>query len=304
MPAIRFIVLLAFFILLASAPCLALAQLPWEQNPSDARDIPNQGQADQQGGGFIQSLLSGAQFTGLTIGDMTVLGVFAGLGAYLLLRSRGRHDDDQRRHDQQGNPVDDDVPGPGRDSRAYRRAQQTWDYLSTKPGSSNSQGSQDAQSPDSRTGPPPAPGSPPQSSHGFDLGSDLGKDLPTTPSAEEAGFDTGELLQGAKVVYARMHESIAESDWDDVAQFTTTEFLEQLKHRVGDRRTPPQVLFVEAAVEKAESTQDRNMADVVFASLLQFGQNQAPQEVREIWRFEKGSDTGGRWRISSMQRKG
>jgi len=270
---------------LASA---ARAGLPWnEAVPTDG------GQGTAPGGGLIDSLFSGAPFTGFTTMDVTVLGILAGVGAYLLLRSRSRHEDDTRSHDIQGKPSQDDVPGPGKDSRAYRRAQQTWDFLSTRPESQQQRNKDEAAAPPERHS-SPIPD---------DMGSDLARDLPATPSAEEAGFDTTDLLQGAKVVYARMHESIAESDWDDVEQFTTQQFLQELKQRVASRRNPPQVLFVEAAVERAQTQDGRNVADVVFASLMQFEENQSPREVRETWRFEKGPDTGGTWRISAMQRR-
>lgn len=269
----------------------AHAAFPWENSQANAPDNAS-GQA-AGGGGLLESLLSGKPFTGFTTADIALLGLLFAVGVYFFLRSRGSHGDEQRHHDGQGRPEENDVPGPGRDSEAYRRAQQTWDYLSSKP----------RQTPRRAPGPNQAPPPPPTQGSETGLGPDLTKDLPQTPSSAEAGFDTEELLQGAKVVYARMHESIAESDWEDVEQFTTESLLGELKSRVGERREPPQVLFVEAAVEHASKEQEHDVADVVFASLMQFDAKQAPQEIREVWRFEKGPDTGGSWRISSMRRK-
>lgn len=297
------------FLCCASLPAVA-ADLPWDTNTgSSGESVDGSGHAAQGGGGLIESLFSGAPFTGLSSLDFTVLGLLAAVGIYGFLRSRSVHEDEQQR--QQNRPPrhrsntpndedsseheEDDVPGPGRNSEAFRRGQQAWDFLSSKP-------KQQEHGP-KPPAPPQAPSDRAPGSASFDLGSDVAKDLPQTPSADAAGFDTQELLQGAKVVYSRMHESIAENDWDDVAQFATSTFLEELKSRVTSRRPVPQVLFVEAAVEQASTQQGSNKADVVFASLLQLGEQQAPQEVREVWRFERGPDTGGTWRISSMQRR-
>lgn len=292
-------------LLLCLAPFSAVAELPWDANKGGAED------SGTTGGGFIESLFSGTPFSGLSTLDLTLLGLLAGVGIYAFMRSRSGQEHDPRQKNQQQRPpenrvkthneaesdedMEDDVPGPGKNSEAYRRAQQSWDFLSSKPRQQES-----GQKPPA---PPKAPSEEPNESTSFDLGSDVAKDLPQSPSAQAAGFDTQELLQGAKVVYSRMHESIAENDWDDVAQFTTSAYLEELKSRVTSRRAVPQVLFVEAAVEHASTEQGRNVADVVFASLLQLGDQQTPQEVREVWRFERSPDTGGTWRISSMQRR-
>lgn len=293
--------LLAAFFLFCGSVLQAHAGLPWQNSPGtqDSGGTHNAA-AKGEGGGFIESLFSGSSFSGFTNLDFTVLGVLAALGIYVFLRSRSMHQGQEKENDEQGQQRDDDIPGPGRDSEAYRKAQRTWDFLSSDPASAQKRQQQGEKPPS----PPSEKTKHPAGSHsGMDLSADLGKSLPSTPSPQEAGFDTYELLQGAKVVYSRMHESIAESDWDDVEQFTTPEFFRQLQARVAAKRTAPHVLFVEAAVENAFKERGHDMADVVFASLLQFAADQAPQEVHEIWRFEKGPDTGDTWRISSMQRR-
>ena len=255
--------------------------------------VPGVAQQEAAGGGLIDALLSGAPFTGLTTGDYAFLGVVFGIGVYLLMRSRTRNDE-RNHHDSQDIPrSEDDVPGPGRDSEAYRRAQQTWDYLGSSPG-------KDKEAHSSERPPAPPTG---DTEEGAGLGPDLSRNLPPTPASSAVGFDTTDLLQGAKVVYARMHESIALSDWEDVEQFTTPALFKSLKSRVAQKRNPPQVLFVEAGIEKGGTQGGVSYADVVFASLMQFEGAAPPQEVRELWKFVKNSnDPQSTWRIDAMQR--
>ncbi len=233
--------------------------------------------------------------------DYLVLGILLGLGVFFFLRAHSRHEAQlphkphQPHHPESGGggPAQDDLPGPGRDSEVYRRGQQAWEHLSSKPRAPG-------QAAGGATGQSPAP------ARGDDggLGPDLTRHLPPPIAPQQAGFDTVDFLQGAKVLYPRLHESLALSDWDDVALFVTPRLLETLCTTVSAKRHPPQVLFVEAGLEKAATAGSLSVADVVFASLMELEAGRPPQEVQELWRFERdATDAKSSWRVSSMQRR-
>lgn len=298
MPIFRTVVLAGLLLALlciAAAPCMAAQEpvTPWERLTQQKQQQQADSQ-EQQGGGLIQSLFSDRHFTGLTVGDIAFLGLLAAIVGYLYVSSRSSRENANKDYHAQSNgnsgqPPVDDVPGPGRNSRAYQRGEQMWDHLSSKPPRRPSR---------------PAPPTPPPDVPEQDI-QNLAKDLPQTPSSKEAGFDTDDLLQGAKVVYARMHESMAQADWDDIRYFTTPEFMEHLRQQISGPMPEPQVMFVEAGIQDARILNGRAVASVVFSSLIQFpGESGPPQEVREIWRFEKEiAVQDATWRISFMQRQ-
>ena len=254
---------------------------------------------DGEGGGFIDSLVSDKRFTGLTTMDYAVLGALLGVVFYLLHRStRPRNQDPgapdaSTRDPYDMNRTDDDVRGPGRDSASYRRGEQMWQHLSSKP------------RPQSPMPPPPPDGFQPSGigapkdapvneaspSHGF-----------TSVTSDQAGFDVNELLRGAKIVYSRIHDSLATEDWEDVRLFTTPEFYDRLRHQAREKQPqPPQILYLEAGVLKADTRNGVSRALVAYKSLMQRGGKKQSEDVVETWEFVKDAAPDATWHINDMR---
>ncbi len=266
-------------------PAFAVEQkTPWQvlqerraQADAAAQDI------EEENGGLLGALFLGKPFRGLTTADFALIGVLLGVGVYLLRRSSGPRDYPQRPdRTQPQNPHDphDDVPGPGRDSESYRRGEQMWQHLSSKP-----RAGQDA--------PPHIPGAP---------ANNIGSPGKSAVSATQAGFDVNDLLHGAKLVYPRVHESLALEDWEDLEPFVTPEFLDRLRHQARPKTDkPPQILYLEVELLEGDTRGGRSRALVAYTSLMQRPGAQAPTDVHETWEFSKDDTAKATWRISNMR---
>ncbi len=278
-------IVLVGLILWHAPPALATEQkTPWqvlqERRGQSEAAAPNAGAMEEENGGLLGALFLGMPFQGLTMADFALLGVLLGVGVYLLRRSSGPRDYPQRPDLNQPQNPHDDVPGPGRDSESFRRGEQMWQHLSSKP-----RAEQDA--------PPPIPGTPQPGA---------GSPGKSAVSAAQAGFDVNDLLHGAKLVYPRVHESLALEDWDDLAPFVTTEFLDRLRHQARPKAdTPPQVLYLEAELLEGATRGGRCRALVAYKSLMQRPGAQASEDVHETWEFSKDDTAKATWRINNMR---
>lgn len=268
---------------------------------------------DSQGGGFLAGglighLLFGQPFTGPNLADVLF---FVGVGL-LLYRALGlgrgnrdssrdmRPDRDARDGEKPRPPIqlrpprrppasenDDDEITPREASERYRRAQQTWDHLSS------------TREPRRASPPPPVRGVP------------VPNDAPSPETAVETfdgaprGFDMRDFLEGAKVFYVRFHDSWDMRDLDDLVQFTSPDMYRGLQEKAKQdpTRSTSSILMLDARPVDVRQEGEHTVAQVAYDALIQTNEAQEPKQVREVWRFSRDeSRPKATWRLEAVER--
>lgn len=116
--------------------------------------------------------------------------------------------------------------------------------------------------------------------------------LPTRPieATPTAGPIAGparnddDFLRGAKMFYSRIAASLAEGDFEDLAQFCSSPALNQLKTAP---RTPVEIMLLSARLVEQNQTGERITATVAYQSLERRGDETTPRERQATWIFGK-----------------
>ncbi len=134
--------------------------------------------------------------------------------------------------------------------------------------------------------------------------------IPGTPSAEAApqrnlppDFDEEEFLRGARAAYTRLNAAWDRRDLDDIAQFSTPAFLDEIRRQKEGDPTPgrTEILLVNASVVEGRSEGSDQIVSVYFDVLLREHPGQeVPTDVREVWHFVRPI-AGGNWKLDGIQ---
>ncbi len=121
--------------------------------------------------------------------------------------------------------------------------------------------------------------------------------------AEE--FDSDDFLEGARVLYIRMQEAWAARDTESLAPFMTADMMLLLRERAAADPHPADVniLLLNAVLLGQEGRGGEERADVEFSVLMRTDRD-VPMEVHEMWRFVRGRDTDGMWRLAGIEPRG
>ena len=119
------------------------------------------------------------------------------------------------------------------------------------------------------------------------------------------GFDAGEFLAGAKLMFTRMQESWDQRDLDDIAEFTTAPVLEEITRQAEEDPAPAQtdILLVNArlleASREGSGREASETASVYFEVLMRERREQESFEMREVWHFVRKN--GASWKLDGIQ---
>ncbi len=267
---------------------------------------------------------TGGAFESFSFIDAIALGVIIFVLFRLVSRGFGRRNppDDreprQRRDNVSQFPRRNDTESGGTDesgsaekeqlAEAHRRAQQTWDYLSTKPrgGQSDQQG-QTGQRPGASGQAPvdvgsiPDPGGPPA---GVPAGGETTFGATTSARVDVRDFDEEDFLKGAKAVYARIQESWDARDLEDIREFVGDQVYENLQQHARRNPTPSKtdILLVEAKVLEVKRDNADLTASVLYDVLLRKKGAKANSKLKEIWHFRKNAeDSNALWKVEGIQ---
>lgn len=118
-------------------------------------------------------------------------------------------------------------------------------------------------------------------------------------------FDADDFLEGARVLYIRLQEAWAARDTESLAPFMTPDMMHLLHERAVADPHPAgvDILLLNAALIGLERQGSEERADVEFAALMRTD-GDAPAEVNEIWRFVRGRDNDGMWRLAGIEPRG
>ena len=240
--------------------------------------------ADMLTGGLLGSVFRGDEFTGPRVIDIVALGVLIFLLLRLVLgRSKKgpqqpfpseRPGPDTPPDISRGTPSETsrDAPSshparPPQKPDMYTNAQATWDALRSKPSDT----------------PAPRPSGQP----------------PAAASPDE------EFLAGAKMAYSRIRGAVAQRDFDDLASFTTPQYLANLKNSLPLSPPPePDILLVEASLVERREEDSRTVMIVDYSILIH--EQDAPHNIDrfERWTFVRDNAApGANWLLDGMEER-
>lgn len=124
-------------------------------------------------------------------------------------------------------------------------------------------------------------------------------------AAPPGDFDADDFLEGARVLYIRMQEAWAARDTEVLAPFMTPDMMLLLRERAAADPHPAgvNILLLNATLLGQERRGNEERADVEFAVLMRTD-GDAPMEVNEVWRFVRGHDSDGMWRLAGIEPRG
>lgn len=116
-----------------------------------------------------------------------------------------------------------------------------------------------------------------------------------------ADIDPDDVLDGARVLYVRLQEAWAARDTQSLVPFTTPEMLRLLRERAAAAPQPVAVhiLLLDATLSGFEQQGTEETVEVTFSALMSHN-NEPPDRIREIWRFTRGQDGDGHWRLDDI----
>jgi predicted lipid-binding transport protein (Tim44 family) len=127
-------------------------------------------------------------------------------------------------------------------------------------------------------------------------------------SAPEQGipdFDTEEFINGAKSAFVRLQESWDARDLEDIRQFTTPDFFQEITSQAAQDPNPGQteILLLNAQLVESQIEGSTQIASVLFDVLMREDQKeQQPKQVREVWHFSRrGDDPSSNWTLEGIQ---
>jgi predicted lipid-binding transport protein (Tim44 family) len=119
-------------------------------------------------------------------------------------------------------------------------------------------------------------------------------------------LDEEEFLQGAKLVYQRLHEAWDAKDINFIANFTTKDVLRQIKVQAkqAPKKGKTEILHINANILEKKQIKDRVTVSVFYDVLLQEGKKgQGSRQVQEVWQFgKKATEPEAKWLLEEIQK--
>ncbi|MDR0338996.1 MAG: 39S ribosomal protein L45 [Desulfovibrio sp.] len=118
-----------------------------------------------------------------------------------------------------------------------------------------------------------------------------------------ADFNVADFLEGARALYVRLQQAWAARQVEELAPFVTPGMLSLLQRQVRKDPEPSTVdiALVNAALQDVKERDDGEEALVHFNVLMRAGDAAQPGEVDEVWRFVRGGDSKGMWRLAGIE---
>lgn len=126
-----------------------------------------------------------------------------------------------------------------------------------------------------------------------------------TPQGAQGGFDEAEFLEGAKLLFHRVKESLATGDWDGIAGFIAPDLLAELKQETTPdlEDTSMEVLLLDAKVSDLQKEQKMTRVSVFFDAQLSKGQaGEQRIDERATWEFSCEDGPDALWLLENIRR--
>ncbi len=225
--------------------------------------------------------------------------IFMAFAVYLVwrmvsnMRQRGKDDDHTTPTSMNSHDDDPDgtppVNGTPPEDRREANAKAAWEHLS--------------RSPERPAAPRAAPPSGPQSAQD-------GQAIPLPDGAaardqDPAGFNHTEFVRGAKAIYARIRDSWAKRDLEDLRQFSSPDMMAQFEHWAAESpaHTEITIMLVDANVLEVKTEGTVTRVDVAYqATISDSPTSRESRQVKEVWSFsEDTSLRDATWLLEKME---
>ncbi|MBF0482285.1 MAG: hypothetical protein HQK81_14175 [Desulfovibrionaceae bacterium] len=177
-----------------------------------------------------------------------------------------------------------DAPGDQPPQRRFTLSDDPWDRLRSKPKQQDQ-----PESPEQSAASRPESGAP----------DPVRTALPgeaATAAGQEPVDD--EFLRGAKMFYSRITASLAEGDFDDLAEFCAPPVLQRLRSAP---RESVEIIRLTASLVEQKQTGERIAATVAYRSLERRGYDPKPRERQAAWVFGKpAGDPAATWLLDAI----
>lgn len=116
------------------------------------------------------------------------------------------------------------------------------------------------------------------------------------------GFDAGEFLEGARVLYVRLQKAWAARELENLSAFVTEDMMRQLRAQAASNPQPEDVdiILVNALLTDFTRQGREEKATVRFNVVMRSGDAGQSGEIEEQWRFTRGTEPDGMWRLSGI----
>jgi predicted lipid-binding transport protein (Tim44 family) len=122
---------------------------------------------------------------------------------------------------------------------------------------------------------------------------------PAAAPPPPAGFDTAEILRGAKLNFVRLQAARDLGRLDRVREFTTNEMFGRLQAERGGRKAD--VLELHAALLEVGTEADGEHASVRFSGMVRAAPGTAPVGFVEVWNLGKPARGASGWLLAGIQ---
>ncbi|XPV77273.1 MAG: TIM44-like domain-containing protein [Desulfovibrio sp.] len=232
-------------------------------------------------GTMLGSLLGGGGFMGPGLFEMLIIGGLIYL-AFRFFSSRKKGGTGQ-----QATPYRDAKyeSNPGQQkpqADRFQQAEQAWQRFDSKP-----QQAPSSSSSSSSTG-------------GFGVSAD---DMQGPEINLPAGFDAEDFVKGAKAIYTRLQAEWDKRDLSDISQFCTPEVVSNIEQQMKEDPQPSttEILLVNARLLEVKQEGAATVATVYYDVMMREDANSSqPEQVREVWHFERYSEAE-MWKLAGIQ---
>ena len=132
---------------------------------------------------------------------------------------------------------------------------------------------------------------------------ETGQEAAVAPGVEvPRDFDVADFLEGARTLYVRLQQAWAARKVDELEPFVSPQLLELLRKQAAGNPEPVSVdiLLVEAELAAVSRDGEEEKASVNFSVSMRSGTDSTPKDIRELWRFARGPESGGMWRLEGI----
>jgi len=119
------------------------------------------------------------------------------------------------------------------------------------------------------------------------------------------GFDQGEFMKGAQMIYTRMQSAWDKRDLEDIRKFTSPEVYAEIQRQAQADPQPSrtEILLVNARLLEVRSVDNQEIASVHYDVMMREGDaDKVAKQVREVWHFSRDEKAAGSfWRLEGIQ---
>ena len=114
-------------------------------------------------------------------------------------------------------------------------------------------------------------------------------------------FNTGEFLEGAKVIRSLIQDALGKRGFDDVEEYLAPEALADLRNFSMQKHLPgsASIVLIRAVLQSLRHENGADRAEVEFDITMHIHSTSSPVDIKERWNFVRRPDED--WRIEEFR---